>query len=273
MPPAPRARPLVSLGGRADLPPDRRQGVGGASLASGGTLDGSQLPAAEGLAGAVASWAARAKVPALHRRRAGPRRELDVAATLKAARRTAGQVCQVRRRARPRRIPRLVVAWDVSGSMAEQIRYYGEWLAGLVRQRDDVRVYAFGAGWAEVTPLLAEARDVWRALARFEEWGGGTAIGQALAGIAADDVLRPSTRVVVISDGWEAAPPEQLARALARVRGGCARIVWLNPLMATPGYQPIQRGIRVARRYVDRMAAGATYRDLARIGRSEATWQ
>lgn len=274
MPTAPKARPLVGWGEAAPAPPDRRQGVGGASLAAGGTLDASPPETAwDGLRLAVASWTARQAVPALHQKRAGRRRDVDLAATVRAARRTGGQVWQVRRRAGRRRTPGLVVLWDVSGSMADQIRYYGVWLAGLVSRRTDVAVYAFGAAWADVTPLLADTDNVWGALARFEEWGGGTAIGQAVAGVVAASVLRPSTRVVVISDGWEAAPADELARALARLKNRCARVVWLNPLMATPGYEPIQRGIRVALRYVDRMAAGATYRDLARIGQAEAAWR
>ena len=265
------ARPRVGWGEAASVPPERRQGVGGASLAAGGTLEGTTPEMArDGLTLAVASWTARPAVPALWQHRSGRRRDVDLAATLRAARRTGGQVRLVRRRAGRRRAPALVVLWDVSGSMAEQIRYYGVWLAGLVRQRTDVRVYAFGAAWADVTPLLADTADVWGALARFEEWGGGTAIGQAVFGVVAASVLRPSTRVVVISDGWEAAPAEELARALAQLKNRCARLVWLNPLMATPGYEPVQRGIRVALRYVDRMAAGATYRDLARIGQAEA---
>ena len=273
-PAAPKARPLVGWSEAAAAPPDRRQGVGGASLAAGGTLAAPGTPAwPDGLQLAVASWTARPTVPALHQHRAGRRREVDLAATLSAARRTAGQVWQVRRRAGRRRRPGLVVLWDVSGSMADQIRYYGLWLAGVVRERPDVAVYAFGADWADVTPLLADTRDVWGALRQFEEWGGGTAIGQAVAGVVAASVLRPSTRVVVISDGWEAAPPDQLAWALARLKNRCARLVWLNPLMATPGYEPIQRGIRVALRYVDRMTAGATYQDLARVGQAEAAWR
>lgn len=277
VPTVPKARPIVGWGEAAPTPPDRRQGVGGASLAAGGTLEAAK-PAMgrdefDGLGLAVASWTARPTVPALHQRRAGRRRDVDLAATLRAARRTGGQVWQVRRRAGRRRTPGLVVLWDVSGSMVEQIRYYGMWLAGLVRWRTDVTVYAFGAAWADVTPLLADPADVWGALSRFEEWGGGTAIGQAVAGVVASSVLRPSTRVVVISDGWEAAPAEELARALARLKNRCARLVWLNPLMATRGYEPIQRGIRVALRYVDRMTAGATYRELARIGQAEAAWR
>lgn len=265
-----RPRPLVSFGPATDNPPDRRQGVGGASLAAGGGLDewtwGRESAS---LRRAVQSWTSRPTVRALHRRRGGPRRRLDVPATIRAARRTGGQVWRIVLKPRRQRPPGLVVAWDVSGSMSDQIRYYGAWLAGLVHHRADVRVFAFGAEWADVTDALARTVDVRGALAQFEHWGGGTAIGQALMAVVASNVLRPSTRVVIVSDGWEAAPPEQLAQALARVKNVAGRVVWLNPLMALPGYQPIQRGIRVAHRYVDRMAAGATYEDLARIGMTE----
>ena len=38
---------------------------------------------------------------------------------------------------------------------------------------------------------------------------------------------------------------------MARLQRGCFRLIWLNPLIGTPGYEPLTRGMRAALPYVD----------------------
>jgi uncharacterized protein with von Willebrand factor type A (vWA) domain len=45
--------------------------------------------------------------------------------------------------------------------------------------------------------------------------------------------------VVVISDGWDRGEPELLAEEMARLARVAHRIVWVNPLKASPGFAPI----------------------------------
>ena len=57
--------------------------------------------------------------------------------------------------------------------------------------------------------------------------------------------------MVIISDGWDRGDPVLLAREMARLQRSCRRLIWLNPLLGAPGYQPLTQGMRAALPYVD----------------------
>ena len=162
----------------------------------------------------------------------------------------------------------MVVLWDVSGSMGEFVPHFFPWLHGLVHLREHVRVVAFARDFVEVTKALL--RPPREARARLEQiqgiFGGGTAIAATVRACRRIGLVKPSTVVVVISDGWEAESPAALARELSRLAGLARKLIWVNPLMATPGYEPIQRGIETALRYADIMEPGIPYQNLSRIG-------
>jgi uncharacterized protein with von Willebrand factor type A (vWA) domain len=251
---------------------ERRQGTGGASLGAGGRAALAAWMDDAALVRAVAAWAGRPSPRALAGLRAGAAVEVDVAESVRAAIRRAGALTAITRRPRRRKIPTLLVLWDVSGSMAQYVPHFFPWLYGVRRVRPACRVVAFGRDWADITPWLAlppgAARSRLGELAGV--FGGGTAIAATLMAVREAGWLTSGTVLVVISDGWEAEQPEWLAGELAHAAAAVRRLVWVNPLMALPGYQPIQRGVVVARRYADRMAAGMPYDDLARLGEQDA---
>ena len=42
-----------------------------------------------------------------------------------------------------------------------------------------------------------------------------------------------------------------LKAEMARLQRGCFRLIWLNPLIGSPGYAPLTRGMRAALPHVD----------------------
>src|SRR3712207_7195192 len=54
------------------------------------------------------------------------------------------------------------------------------------------------------------------------------------------------------SDGWDRGEPAQLEREVARLARCAHRLVWLNPLKAHAGYEPLARGMRAALRSEER---------------------
>jgi hypothetical protein len=72
--------------------------------------------------------------------------------------------------------------------------------------------------------------------------------------------------VVVVSDGWDRGDPVVVATETARLRRNCHRLVWLNPLAGTPGYQPLAGGMRAAYPYVDDFLPAGTVASLERLG-------
>jgi hypothetical protein len=158
---------------------------------------------------------------------------------------------------RKRRKPRLLVLLDVSRSM----NLYSFFLLRLVyvlqHRFRRVHSFLFSTGLVEVTPALSE-QELSAALERLSTrpvgWNGGTRIGECLARLHEEHgrrVLRPDTDVIVLSDGWDAGPPEALATALRRIRRRCRRIIWLNPLLGLPGYEPVTAAMQAALPLID----------------------
>jgi uncharacterized protein with von Willebrand factor type A (vWA) domain len=175
---------------------------------------------------------------------------------------------------RPVREPRsLVVICDISGSMERHSRLLLRFVQAL-SAASEVRTesFVFGTRLTRVTRLLRD-RDRDRALARVadtvNDWAGGTRIGESFRTFNqqwARRTLRTSGVVIVVSDGWDRGDPAIVAAETARLRRNCHRLVWLNPLAGTPGYQPLAGGMRAAFPYIDDFLPAGTVASLERLG-------
>ena len=86
------------------------------------------------------------------------------------------------------------------------------------------------------------------------DWAGGTRIGEAVKTFNYQwlrRTLRGQAIVMIISDGWDRGEPELLARETSRLQRSCHRLMWLNPLLGSPDYQPLTQGMQAALPYVD----------------------
>jgi len=175
---------------------------------------------------------------------------------------------------RPVKEPRsLVVLCDISGSMERHSRLLLRFVQALSAS-SEVRAesFVFGTRLTRVTRLLRD-KDRDRALARVadtvNDWAGGTRIGESFRTFNqkwARRSLRSSGVVIVVSDGWDRGDPAIVAAETARLRRNCHRLVWLNPLAGTPGYQPLAGGMRAAYPYIDDFLPAGTVASLERLG-------
>jgi uncharacterized protein with von Willebrand factor type A (vWA) domain len=139
-----------------------------------------------------------------------------------------------------------------------------------VSARRRVEAYALGTRLTRITRELA-GRDPNRALARAADrvvdLGGGTRIGAALAELNRTHGRRlgRGSVVVILSDGWDRGDPEQLAAEMARLKRTAHRLVWLNPLAAAPGYEPLTQGMRAALPHADDLLPGNSLASLAAL--------
>jgi uncharacterized protein with von Willebrand factor type A (vWA) domain len=210
------------------------------------------------------------------RRRPDPhgRGRLDLARSVRRALRTGGEVLRpatTRPGERPRR---LVVLLDVSGSMEPYSRALARWAHAAVaaRRRGRVEAFALGTRVTRITPELA-SHDPDQALARaadaVADWSGGTRLGDGLRWFNDRWGVRGLARgavVVILSDGWDRGDPDVLGAEMARLRRVAHRVVWVNPLKASPGYAPLARGMAAALPHVDQLVEGhslASLEDLA----------
>ncbi len=175
---------------------------------------------------------------------------------------------------RPVKRPRpLVVLCDISGSMERHSRLLLRFIQALSAS-SAVRTesFVFGTRLTRVTRLLKD-RNRDRALAKVADtvtdWAGGTRIGESFREFNhkwARRTLRTSGVVIVVSDGWDRGDPRLVEIETARLRRNCHRLVWLNPLAGTPGYQPLAAGMRAAYPYIDDFLAAGTVASLERLG-------
>ncbi len=174
---------------------------------------------------------------------------------------------------RPVRRPRsLVVICDISGSMERHARVLLRFSQALAGSAVRTEAFVFGTKLTRVTRLLRD-RDRDRALDRVADtvtdWSGGTRIGESFRDFNqhwARRVLRSSAVVVVVSDGWDRGDPALVARETARLQRSCHRLIWLNPLASTPGYQPLAGGMSAAMPFIDDFVPAGTLASLERLG-------
>jgi hypothetical protein len=208
------------------------------------------------------------------RRRATHRHEeVDFRRTLRGALRTGGDLLALAWRRRRRRKPRLVLLLDVSGSMDLYSRVLLLFLYALQNGFKRVETFTFGTRLTRITDDL-RGRPLALALGRLAEdvrdWSGGTRIGESLASFNrtwADRCVDRRTVVLVLSDGLDTGEPGLLAGQLAALRRRAARLLWLNPLLGSPDYRPLTRGMAAALPYLDGFAPADNLESLSRLGR------
>jgi uncharacterized protein len=194
----------------------------------------------------------------------------DLQRTLRASLRFGGEPLERRWREPSAKPRRLVLVCDVSGSMAPYARVLLQYLHAAVATHRRVEVFAFGTRLTRLTRELG-VRDPDLALQRASDavadWSGGTRIGHAIGVLNREHGRRlgRGSVVVILSDGWDRGDPEILADEMARLRRSAHRLVWLNPLKAAEGYEPLARGMAAALPHTDHFLAGNSLNSLAEL--------
>jgi uncharacterized protein with von Willebrand factor type A (vWA) domain len=204
------------------------------------------------------------------RRRPSPRRgRLDLRRTLR-ANLSRPDLIELRYRRRKRRRVRLVLLCDVSGSMDLYSRFLLQFLFALQHVFSRVETFTFATRLTRVTEYLRTRsyRVMLRRLRDVRDWSGGTRIGESLAAFNREwsHLVDRRTIVIILSDGWDTGEPEVLAGELRRIRRRAGRVIWLNPLLGNPSYEPLTRGMAAALPLVHDFAAAhnvAALRSLA----------
>ncbi|HLV01231.1 MAG TPA: VWA domain-containing protein, partial [Acidobacteriota bacterium] len=151
----------------------------------------------------------------------------------------------------------LVVLCDISGSMEVYSRIFLKFIYVLTRRLRHSEAFVFGTRLTRITHQVRERsidRALQQAMAAIHDWGGGTRIGEALKTFNFNWTRRVLTQgavVLIISDGWDRGDVEALGREMDRLQRSCHRLIWLNPLLGSPSYEPLSRGIQAALPYVD----------------------
>ena len=172
-----------------------------------------------------------------------------------------------------RRLKRLVVLADVSGSMDRYARFVMPFILGLRGVGSRAEVFAFSTSLASITFAirhLSLEKALERIAREVPDWSGGTRIGYSLHQFNREHAQRLLSRrsvVVILSDGWDLGGKELLRREMATLKRKAYCVVWLNPLAGDPDYEPMCRGMKVALPYVDYFLPADSLQSLKRVGR------
>ncbi|MFN3336204.1 MAG: vWA domain-containing protein [Thermomicrobium sp.] len=184
-------------------------------------------------------------------------RFIDPRRTMRRSLQTGGVPLTIARRETKTKPRQLVVICDVSGSMDRYSRILLQFIYAIENGMAKVEAFVFGTRLTRVTRLLKH-QDIDEAMRRVarevQDWSGGTRIGQSLQTFNqewARRVLRNGAVVLIISDGWDRGDPHLLAQEMARLQRSCYRLIWLNPLLGSPRYEPLTRGMQAALPYID----------------------
>jgi uncharacterized protein len=197
----------------------------------------------------------------------GPR--VDIRRALSRSLRTAGDLVSLPRRRRRSRPRPLVLICDVSGSMERYSRMLIHFAHAIGRRYERLEAFLFSTRLTRITTEI-RTKGLERAVSAVSrsvpDWSGGTRTGDALRELNQRwrrRVLHRGPVVLLISDGWDRGDPLALRDQIARLQRSCHRLIWLNPLIGTAGYEPLTRGLQAALPFVDDFLPARTLNNLA----------
>ena len=186
---------------------------------------------------------------------------IDLRRTMRLNVKYGGDPVELARKRRKIAKTKLVVICDVSGSMDIYSRFLLQFIYAVQHTFADVESFVFSTQLTRVTEYFEE-QDIYEALETIShevlDWSGGTRIGQSLKtfnDLYARSMVDRRTVILVLSDGWDTGEATMLGEQMDELSRRAARVVWLNPLKASPGYQPLCKGMSTALPYIDIFAS------------------
>lgn len=172
-----------------------------------------------------------------------------------------------------KRLKRLVILADVSGSMDRYAQFIMPFMLGLRGVGSRAEVFVFSTSLTPVTFIirhLSFEKALERIAREVPEWSGGTRIGYSLHQFNqahGHRLVSQRTVVVILSDGWDLGGKELLRREMEALAQKAHTVIWLNPLAGDPDYQPVCQGMRIALSYVDYFLPADSLQSLKQVGR------
>ncbi len=205
-----------------------------------------------------------------------PRGRHDQRRTLRGAMRTGGEPIRHRfrrARSRPRRV---VLLCDISGSMSAYSRALLRFMHAGVISGALLEAFVLGTRLTRVTRELTTKnpdRALGEASGAVRDWSGGTRLGDTIKEFVDRWGQRGMARgsvVVILSDGWDRGDVDVLAEQMLRLSRLAYKVIWVNPLKAAPGYQPLARGMAAALPFIDEFLSGHNFESLEELARAIA---
>ena len=200
-----------------------------------------------------------------------PNRTPDIKSMIRASFRTDTEPIQRYFQQKDQKIRKLVFLLDVSGSMETYSRALLRFIQASVVGRRKVEAFTIGTRLTRVTKELSN-RDLDEALnltsESISDWSGGTRIGETLENFLNHWGQRGMARgatIIILSDGWDRGKSDVMAEQMGRLKRISHKIIWMNPLKVSPGYEPLAQGIATALPYIDDFIEGHSLESLIEL--------
>lgn len=200
--------------------------------------------------------------------------DMDFRRVIRKSLKTGGMPLELFYKKRKKRLKRLVILADVSGSMDRYARFVMPFILGLKGIGSRAQVFVFSTSLTPITSVVRRL-SIEKALEYISQlvpdWSGGTRIGYSLHQFNeghGESLLNKRTVVVVMSDGWDLGGRELLKREMKTLRQKAHCVIWLNPLAGDTEYRPVCRGMQTALPYVDYFLAADSLQSLKKVGRT-----
>jgi uncharacterized protein len=199
--------------------------------------------------------------------------DIDFPRVIRKSLKTGGIPFELFYRQKKKRLKRLAILADVSGSMDRYARFVMPFLLGLRGVGSRAEVFVFSTSLTPIT-FMVRHLNVEKALKRIAmevpDWSGGTRIGYSLHQFNrghGERLLNRRTVVVLLRDGWDLGGKDLLRREMAFLSRKAYSVIWLNPLAGDPDYEPLCRGMKSALPYIDYFLPADSLQSLKRVGR------
>lgn len=184
-------------------------------------------------------------------------KRLDFRRSMRHSIRYGGEIVELRRKQSKPKPMRLLFFCDVSGSMDIYSQFVLLFMYGVQNAYPHCETFVFSTRLSHISSLL-EKRTFEEALSLLSgkvlDWSGGTNIGAALHQLHQryPKLLSPGrTLFLVFSDGWDRGDSALLDSEMKNLKKQVKRLIWLNPLLGSPHYQPLCKGMETALPYLD----------------------
>lgn len=199
--------------------------------------------------------------------------DMDFRRTFRESLKSGGIPLRVHYKKKRKRLRRLVILADVSGSMDRYARFVLPFIMGIKGSSVRAEVFVFSTTLTRITKILRhyeidEALD--RITSLTPDWSGGTRIGHSLRQFNrdfGDRIVNHQTVVVILSDGWDLGAKEILRGEMATLHRRSRRVIWLNPIAGDPDFAPLLKGMGMALPYIHHHLPVTSLRHLSQAGR------
>ena len=198
---------------------------------------------------------------------------VDLRRTIRRSIGHGGELIELNYKGHKRERARLVILLDVSDSMNLYSFFLLKFAYALGRHSKGVASFIFSTKLVAVSNVL-RAQRLSGALETLSltmtGWSGGTKIGGSLQEfnrLYAGKLLSRNTVFIILSDGWDTGTPEVLVAELRKIKRRVSKLIWLNPLLGLEEYEPVTRGMSVARPYIDVFAPAHNLESLLELER------